>query len=99
MNPRRLPVFAAAVFLSGWTAAFADAPPGSPAPDFTLPDTHGQPHSLSGFEGRMVVLEWINPDCPFVKKHYRSGNMQKLQEQFTARGVVWLAICSCALNR
>ncbi len=96
MNPRRLLALAAAVFLSGTAAAFADASPGAPAPDFTLPDTHGQPRSLSGFEGRVVVLEWINPDCPFVKKHYRSGNMQKLQEQFTARGVVWLAICSSA---
>jgi peroxiredoxin len=67
-----------------------------PAPDFTLEDSNGKTHSLSDFEGKFVVLEWTNFDCPFVKKHYASGNMQKLQKTYTDKGVVWLRICSSA---
>ena len=80
------------------TAVFAlDAPPvGSAAPDFSLPDAKGQTHSLSQYKGKYVVLEWFNPECPFVKKHYGSGNMQKLQEEYTGKGVVWLTIDSNA---
>jgi AhpC/TSA family len=66
---------------------------GQPAPDFTLMDTAGQPVKLSQFKGRPVVLEWNNPGCPFVKKHYQ-GNMQALQKEVTAQGGVWLAINS-----
>ena len=66
------------------------------APNFTLTDTNGQKHSLSDYKGKFVVLEWFNPDCPFVKKHYNSGNMQGLQKQYTARGVIWLSIDSSA---
>lgn len=71
----------------------APAAVGQPAPDFTLPDTGGQPVKLSPFRGKPVVLEWNNPGCPFVRKHYQ-GNMQALQKDFTQRGVVWLAINS-----
>jgi peroxiredoxin len=80
------------------TAVFAaDAPPvGSAAPDFSLPDAKGDSHSLSQYKGKYVVLEWFNPECPFVKKHYGSDNMQKLQEQYTSKGVVWLTIDSNA---
>ena len=80
------------------TAVFAaDAPPvGSAAPDFSLPDAKGNSHSLSQYKGKYVVLEWFNPECPFVKKHYGSDNMQKLQEQYTSKGVVWLTIDSNA---
>ncbi len=67
-----------------------------PAPNFTLKDVEGKSHSLADFKGKFVVLEWINFDCPFVGKHYHSGNMQKLQQTYTAKGVVWLAICSSA---
>src|SRR5436305_14572620 len=75
----------------------ADVPPvGSTAPDFALKDTKGQSHSLSQYKGKYVVLEWFNPECPFVKKHYGSDNMQKLQKQFTDKGVVWLTIDSSA---
>jgi peroxiredoxin len=66
---------------------------GQPAPDFTLTDTAGKPVKLSQFKGKPVVLEWNNPGCPFVRKHYQ-GNMQALQKDFTQRGVVWLAINS-----
>ncbi len=66
------------------------------APDFKLKDSNGNEHSLSDFKGKVVVLEWINYDCPFVKKHYNSKNMQSLQEKYTKQGVIWLAICSSA---
>jgi len=65
-----------------------------PAIDFTLTDTNGNQVSLSDYKGKYVVLEWINYDCPFVKKHYDSGNMQALQKKYAEKGVVWLAICS-----
>jgi peroxiredoxin len=80
------------------TAAFASESPsvGSAAPDFSAPDTKGATHSLSEYKGKYVVLEWFNPECPFVKKHYGPGNMQKLQEEFTGKGVVWLSIDSSA---
>jgi peroxiredoxin len=80
------------------TAASALEPPpvGSAAPDFSLPDAKGNSHSLSQYKGKYVVLEWFNPECPFVKKHYGSDNMQKLQEQYTSKGVVWLTIDSNA---
>ena len=80
------------------TAALAiDLPPvGSAAPEFSLPDAKGKPHALSDYKGKYVVLEWFNPECPFVKKHYGGGNMQKLQEQYTSKGVVWLTIDSNA---
>jgi len=79
-------------------AVFAlDAPPvGSAAPDFSLADAKGKTHSLSQYKGKYVVLEWFNPECPFVKKHYGSGNMQKLQEEYTGKGITWLTIDSNA---
>jgi len=68
---------------------------GQPAPDFTLTDVKGQTHSLSGFKGKTVVLEWVNPECPIVVKHYeQSGNLPKLQQEATGEGVVWLLINS-----
>ncbi|HMP72246.1 MAG TPA: thioredoxin family protein [Kiritimatiellia bacterium] len=69
---------------------------GAPAPDFTLADTHGTEHSLSDFAGKFVVLEWVNHGCPFVKKFYKVGEMQRLQEEAREKGVVWLKICSSA---
>ena len=66
------------------------------APNFTLTDSNGQNHSLSDYKGKFVVLEWFNPDCPFVKKHYNSGNMQNLQKEYTAKGVIWLSVNSSA---
>src|SRR2546421_11091418 len=75
----------------------ADVPPvGSAAPEFSVPDANGKTHSLSQYKGKYVVLEWFNPECPFVKKHYGSDNMQKLQEEYTDKGVVWLTIDSNA---
>ena len=69
---------------------------GEAAPDFTLTDSNGNTHSLADFKGKHVILEWTNFQCPFVKKHYSSGNMQSLQKKYTDQGVVWLTICSSA---
>src|SRR5436305_10283054 len=69
---------------------------GSAAPDFSAPDANGKTQSLSEFKGKYVVLEWFNPECPFVKKHYGTDNMQKLQAEYTGKGVVWLTIDSNA---
>jgi peroxiredoxin len=69
---------------------------GQPAPDFSLTDTVGHAHTLSGYKGKFVVLEWSNYDCPFVKKHYGTGNMQRLQKLYTEKGVIWLTINSSA---
>ncbi|MBK8575399.1 MAG: thioredoxin family protein [Elusimicrobia bacterium] len=69
---------------------------GQPAPEFTLQDINGQPVSLAKLRDKFVVLEWINHGCPFVKKHYDSGNMQALQKEFVGKGVQWLSVCSSA---
>lgn len=90
---------AAAAFLGlALSIGSATAAPqvGKPAPDFTGVDTHGKTHSLKDLRGKTVVLEWTNDGCPYVQKHYNSGNMQKLQKDAAAKGVVWLTIASSA---
>lgn len=78
-----------------WAAAVQAAPAvGQPAPDFTLKDANGKTVKLSDYRGKHVVLEWTNPGCPYVKKHYNSGNMPATQQDAMARGAVWLAINS-----
>jgi peroxiredoxin len=77
------------------TFAGASAPPGKPAPAFTLTDLSGKPVNLADYKGRTVVLEWHNFACPFVQKHYKSGNMQALQKKY-GNDVVWLAVNSTA---
>jgi peroxiredoxin len=91
-------VAAAAIAATCWTPAFAaDAPKvGAPAPDFTASDIDGHQRRLSEFRGKTVVLEWHNQGCPFVKKHYGTGNMQRLQRELTGQGAVWLTIISSA---
>src|SRR5205809_647790 len=91
-------LLAALLTIAASTALFAaDSPAvGTNAPDFSLTDSKGKAQSVSQFKGKYVVLEWFNPECPFVKKHYGSGNMQKLQEEFTRKGIVWLTIDSSA---
>src|ERR1700720_1001986 len=75
----------------------ADVPPvGSAAPEFSAPDANGKTHSLSEYKGKYVVLEWFNPECPFVKKHYGSDNMKKLQQEYQSKGVVCWPIDSNA---
>ncbi len=76
-----------------------DAKLNEPAPNFKLMDSNGKEHSLNDFKEKIVVLEWINYECPFVKKHYNSKNMQTLQEKYTKAGIVWLTICSSAESK
>jgi peroxiredoxin len=82
--------------LTSQNAAAQSAKVGHAAPNFTLQGADGKPHSLTDFSGKYVVLEWTNPNCPFVHKFYDSGTMQKLQKEETAKGVVWLRINSSA---
>jgi hypothetical protein len=69
---------------------------GQAAPDFTASDSLGQRHHLSDYRGKFVVLEWHNNGCPFTRKHYESGNMERLQKEWTAKGVIWLTVISSA---
>ncbi len=78
------------------TAAWAVPEIGKPAPAFTAVDSIGKSHTLSDFKGKTVILEWTNDGCPYVKKHYGAGNMQKIQKDLTAEGAVWLSIISSA---
>ena len=86
--------FAAGLFAHA--AAYATSEVGSPAPNFAGVDSNGKSHQLSDYRGKFVVLEWTNKDCPYTRKHYISGNMQALQKQWEAKGVVWLTILSSA---
>lgn len=91
--PASLLVLALALAPMGLSAA---AVVGQPAPEFTGKDIKGQTIKLSDFKGKNVVLEWTNPECPFVKKHYSSGNMQALQKKYTSEGAVWITVNSGA---
>ena len=91
------PMLTAFTALAVLAAPAAAAPEvGKPAPNFKLADVNGKPVTLSNFRGKTVVLEWNNPGCPFVKKHYVSGNMQKAQAEAAKDGIVWLTINSSA---
>jgi peroxiredoxin len=86
---------ALAVLATTWLALPAAAVSvGHAAPDFALQDLQGKPVKLSDYKGKYVVLEWVNPGCPFVQKHYNSGNMPQLQKEAAAQGTVWLTIDS-----
>jgi peroxiredoxin len=88
---------AAPIIALALAAPLAAAPTvGQPAPAFTATDSMGKTHNLSDFKGKTVVLEWHNPECPFVKKFYEPGAMQKLQADARAAGVVWLTVNSGA---
>lgn len=93
MRPRLIPSGVALVLLFAAGAAAAVVS-GTAAPEFTITDTAGKAVRLADFKGKYVVLEWTNPECPFVRKHYSSGNMQSLQKEWGGRNVVWLAINS-----
>jgi peroxiredoxin len=96
MKPISLAVVAISLLAS---PAVAEPQVGKPAPNFRLNDVNGRAVSLSDFRGKTIVLEWSNPECPFVKKHYNSGNMQKTQAAAAAGGVVWLTINSSAQGK
>lgn len=78
------------------SVAHGAATVGQPAPAFTLTDSKGQSHALADFAGKTVVLEWFNHECPFVKKHYGAGNMQRQQSAAIADGAIWLVVNSSA---
>lgn len=92
---RALPFATAALFVLA-AGPLSAATVGQPAPAFSVVDTQGRTVSLADFKGRHVVLEWVNPGCPFVQKHYSSGNMQGTQKEATAKGFVWLTVNSTA---
>ncbi|MBP9928600.1 MAG: thioredoxin family protein [Rhodoferax sp.] len=96
MTMKRRSLLAMAATMLGLSATAVRAAPsvGQPAPAFSLTDTAGKTVQLADFRGRHVVLEWVNPGCPYVRKHYSSANMQGTQKDVTAQGVVWLAINS-----
>lgn len=88
---------AAAALTGGIVPAFASAPEiGGAAPGFTLTGSDGKAYSLSSLKGKIVVLEWTNHDCPYVKKHYNGENMQKLQREVTGTGALWFSVISSA---
>jgi peroxiredoxin len=85
---------ACAAVLAVVASAALAAAAGQAAPDFTVTDTQGKPVHLADYRGKFVVLEWTNPECPFVQRHYETHNMPGLQKEFGARDVVWLSIDS-----
>lgn len=99
MNKLRMASLAALVIAFGMMLAWADdshaaVETNKPAPDFTFVDIEGTSGKLSDFKGKVVVLEWFNHGCPFVRKHYDSNKMQSLQRKYTEKDVVWIAINS-----
>ena len=93
---RIAPLMTAMASLAAAGTALAMPQIGQPAPGFTATDSNGKQHQLADFAGKTVVLEWTNADCPYVKKHYGSGNMQALQQAAANDGAVWLTINSGA---
>lgn len=95
-----LRIIAMASILAGFaTTAMAAPEIGKLAPDFTATDINGNAQSLGNYRGKTVVLEWTNPECPFVVKHYSTGNMQQLQQEAITNDVVWLKINSSAKGK
>jgi peroxiredoxin len=96
MTRRRSLLIGSAAMALAPAAAFASADLGQMAPAFTATDSNGKTWSLADLRGKIVVLETTNHDCPYVGKHYRSGNMQAQQREAAARGVVWLTVAASA---
>ncbi len=92
LKPLSVAIFVTLIGAAG--DALTTASVGKPAPDFALNDLNGKTVKLTDFKGRHVVLEWHNPNCPFVVKHYDSGNMPSLQSKYDAKDTVWLSINS-----
>jgi peroxiredoxin len=91
------PISAASLFLFLLLSLSAYAARvGQAAPAFAATDSYGHQHSLAEYKGKFVVLEWTNQGCPYTRKHYESGNMQRLQKQWTGKGVIWLTVVSSA---
>lgn len=86
--------FIGTMLTAGPSAAAPDI--GKPAPEFSVTDTAGKTHRLSDYRGKTVILEWTNDGCPYVRRHYDSGNMQALQKETSEDGIVWLSVISSA---
>jgi peroxiredoxin len=97
LKHRIIGAFATLALATAASSALAAAA-GQPAPDFTLTDTHGKAVHLSDYRGKYVVLEWTNPACPFVQRHYNTGNMPELQKEWGTKDVTWLSIDSSNRN-
>ena len=95
----RIALIVATLLCCSLAQADAAAIVGQPAPALELKDSNGKSVKLDAFKGKYVVLEWVNFQCPFVKKQYGSGNMQKLQKEYTGKDVVWLSVCSSAKGK
>jgi len=95
----RIATLACILLLGSVSAAGAAAIVGKKAPPISLKDSNGKAVRLDEFKGKFVVVEWVNFQCPFVGKQYGSGNMQKLQKEYTEKGVVWLSVCSSAQGK
>jgi peroxiredoxin len=93
MKPSRWTLAVAALLLA---LPLLGARVGTAAPNFVGTDSNGKTHQLRDYQGKVVVLEWHNQGCPYTKKHYESGNMQRLQKEWTAKGVIWLTVISSA---
>jgi hypothetical protein len=91
-----LSLLASILVVGSWAPLWAEPAIGKPAPLFTGHASDGKTYGLADYQGKFVVLEWYNPRCPFIRKHYDSGNMQGLQEKYGQKGVIWLAIDSSA---
>ena len=93
---QRLQLYVTTILCSLALASMIEAAPkiGQPAPDFKAVDSHGASHDLGDYRGKIVVLEWTNHQCPFVRKHYETSNMQALQKEATEAGVTWLSVIS-----
>lgn len=86
------------LFVFGWVGSAFAAESGKPAPEFSVTDILGKKHRLSDYRGKIVVLEWLNPACPYVTRHYRSGNMPATQAAAAEAGAVWLQVNSTAMG-
>jgi peroxiredoxin len=93
--PAPIPLLAFAALFCAVSLRAVDS--GQPAPDFSFKDLDGKPHQLSEYRGKVVILEWMNPTCPIVGRHYRSGSMQATQAAAAAEGAVWLQINSSSM--
>ena len=89
-------LFALCALATAPQTALSEAVVGNDAPQFSAKDSSGKEISLNSFKGKVVVLEWFNPNCPFVKKFYKNGDMQRFQQELGAKGVVWLTVSSSA---
>ena len=96
--PRALLLLLALVAVCASTDSRAAVASGQPAPDFTFTDLAGKTRKLSDFLGKVVVLEWLNPSCPYVVRHYKSGNLPQTQKAAAADGVVWIQINSMTVG-